>query len=436
MIISIISIGNELLKGTILNSNLADIGQNLLKIGLTPYFQATICDNKDDIVNFMNYSLTFSDILIITGGLGPTSDDITMKTIADYFNLELYQNQKVLENIKDWLRKKNLTPRNSNQSYFSDTEEYPRAKAEILSSDEKNTCAISKYNIKQTFVPLGSTIIQNLNGTAPGICIQHKNKVIYLLPGPPNEMLPMLENVIIPNISKSLHIKSYFRTIKTIGISESKLQEIVDKLNIANSKINIAYRATPEFCELTLCSANEQLLKATDQKLRNCFKNSALPTNYDDVVEPIIAFMKKNDFTMSTAESCTGGMIASKITDFAGVSSVFKGSCITYSNELKEKLLGVQQSTLLNHGAVSMECAIEMVNGLCKNLSVNAGIAVTGIAGPDGGSIDKPVGLVYIAVKLNDLIEVKQMNYTGDRKNIRIRTTSHALNMLRLLCIS
>ena len=410
MKISILSIGNELLKGTIVNSNTATIGKELFKLGVTPFFQATVNDSKEEINEILDYIVPFSDVIIITGGLGPTTDDLTIKTVADYFNLKLYENQNVIDNICERIKHRN--------------------------TDKANEIKISEQNLKQAFVPETSEVLMNDNGTAPGVFININNKKIFLLPGPPSEMKPMLCQQVVPEITSLIDNKLFFEIVTTIGVSESDLQGIVDDVIGTVPGIDIAYRANPGTCELTIYGCDRKLVNEQAKIIRGYLDSSVLLEGFTDIVEEIVFRLNKRNFTFATAESCTGGMIAARITDLPGVSSLFKGSCVVYSNETKHKLLGVKQQTIEKFGAVSYECAEEMVNGLCNRLNVDAGIAVTGIAGPDGGSEEKPVGLVYIAVKVQDSINIKKYVFNGNRNGVRIRTLFYSLDMLRRLLLN
>lgn len=403
--ISIISIGDELLKGKTLNTNLNDIGCELMKIGIIPEFQVTVKDKKDDIINILNYSLSKSNILIITGGLGPTTDDITVQTVADYFNLKVSINKNALKYLKEFLAKCKVT-------------------------------AISKNNLKQVYLPEKSKPIINHNGTAPGVFIEILGKTLFLLPGPPHELKAMLSNNVIPYI-KTLEIeKSYYETVYAMGISESDFQKIVsDTLGGNYNKFTISFRANPGLCELMILGHNKEEVKSAINKIKNTIKDFILSDDFSHPVEEIIYLFKKNGWTLATAESCTGGLISSIITDYPGVSAFFKGSCISYSNEIKQNILNVKNNTIEEFGAVSKETAKEMVEGLCNKFNVDAGIAVTGIAGPDGGTESKPVGLVFIAVKFFNKLNIKKYNFVGSREIIRERIVVTALNDLRKLII-
>lgn len=404
MKIAVISIGDELLKGTIENKNLAIIGKELKKMGIVPSLQMTIKDSKDDIIECLDYLNENFDIIISTGGLGPTDDDLTVKTFADYYGIKLYENRDVIKHIQNILNQKNKP--------------------------------ISRYNLTQAIVPEGCTIIDNPNGTAPGVFFEYKNQKIFLLPGPPYEMQPMISNHIIPYIKSNYdYNKTYFNSAYAVNFPESEIQRTVTEKIKPPENISVAYRAYNGVCEITFSSNSKKFTDEYFVKFKKLMGNYLLAENYTNLVEETISLLKKHNLTLSTAESCTAGMIGSKITDISGVSSIYKGGIISYSNEIKEHILGVKNSTLEKHGAVSRECAEEMVKCICSKFSTDAGISVTGIAGPDGGTEEKPVGLVYIAVKLYDHIVIEKCNFIGNRNRVRQRTTNKAIGMLRMLCI-
>lgn len=405
MKISIISTGNELLKGSIVNINLAIIGHELYKLGIVPIFGAIVQDTPKDITRTLEYILPISDIIIITGGLGPTRDDLTVKTIADYFNLKLYINQQIINEIKKFLG---------------------RQKKEL-----------SEENLKQAFIPKNSEFITNKNGTAPGIYIKINKKKIFLLPGPPNEMSPMLFKKILPVILAKQKQKAYYQIINVMCIAEAELQQIVSSVIPKKIKnLEIAYRVTPKSCELTLTSHNKKVVEQYKNKIRKKLGTSVLSPEYKNVVEEIASHLKKLNLTLATAESCTGGLIASKIIEIPGASEFFIGSIIAYNNKIKKQLLEVSQETLNKFGAVSEECVKEMALGLCKNLETDLGIAVTGIAGPAGETLNKPIGLVFIAINFRGKVNTKKINMPGNRNAIRENTTIEALEMIRQLCLS
>ena len=245
----------------------------------------------------------------------------------------------------------------------------------------------------------------------------------------------MLIEKVMPEINKDIKVKTYFEILTTVGIGESDLQARIDKISGSNPEIEFAYRAIPGTCELTIYGKAKNLIRNEADKIRKALGQSVLGNDFQNIAEEVASLLNKKKLLLSTAESCTGGMIASKITDISGSSSFFKGGTVVYSNELKINLLYVKPSTLDKFGAVSKECAEEMVRGLCNNLKTETGIAVTGIAGPDGGTEEKPVGLVYIAVKVLNEVLVKKIIFSGNRDIIRIRAVYSALDTLRRMLL-
>jgi nicotinamide-nucleotide amidase len=341
-------------------------------------------------------------MIILTGGLGPTTDDITVQSVANYFKLNIVQSSQALEELTDFL--------------------------------EFRGRKLSQENLKQTYIPKNSKIISNPNGTAPGIQLQNEDLTLFLLPGPPNELMPMFETYVLHHIQAQINEKIYFNSIYAVGVPESDFQRNVsDILGNNYNNFDIAFRANPGICELMISGKNKSEVDKAIIKIKEHYKTSILSQNFTHPAEEIAKLFSKNKWTLGTAESCTGGMIAAKITDISGVSSFFKGGCVVYSNELKEKLLTVTHRTLEKHGAVSPETAEEMLIGLCKNLEVDAGIITTGIAGPGGGTPEKPVGLVYIGIKFFDKILIKKYIMRGSREMIRERTVITAFDQLRKL---
>jgi len=405
MKIAVLNIGNELLNGTTNNTNLVAIGQELVKLGIPPILQIAINDTKEDIQNVLKFIENQNiDVIICSGGLGSTTDDITAETFADYFKLTLYTNENVIEHIKN-----------------------------IIGSNK----TLSFYNKKQAIVPEGATILTNKNGTAPGIRFFASNKTIFLLPGPTSELKPMLIEKVIPHVNSLCKNKIFFESVYTAGIAESEIQRIVTENIPESNDLYVAYRTEPGCCEISFSSPFHKLVLNSANKLKAILGTAVLKDGCKNVVEDVLLRLKEQKLSLGTAESCTGGMISLKITDIPGASAVFKGSVIAYSNEIKERLLNVKKLTLEKYGTVSAECALEMAEGCCSTLDTTASIAVTGIAGPSGGIPEKPVGLVFIAVKIKDKTAVISYNIKGDRTRIRtIASIHYALNELRKLLIT
>jgi len=403
--IYIISIGDELLKGFTLNTNLLDIGTLLNESGLILDGSIIIPDIKTSITEAIDCAINLgADIIITTGGLGPTVDDLTKETITKYLNLDLFTHPELLKSL---------------ERYWKD-----------------RTKPMSKNITSQAEIPNGADWYPNDCGTAPGIVLKcnlnkkepNREQYIIMLPGPPNELKPIFENHVIPFLSSLQSKKQYTKTVKVIALSESIVERRT--LNLIEQGQSIAYCASPEMVRLYITGTNQQALGNTEKMIREELKDNTLPDGIESTCEYIIQRLKTKKLTLSCAESCTGGLIASKITNTPGASELFKGSVVTYSNEWKEELLQVPKELLEKHGAVSSECALAMVDNLCSIYKSDVGISVTGIAGPSGGSAEKPVGLVYIAIKINNKSFVEKYIFHGDRSSIRRKTVSNAFNLL------
>lgn len=403
--IYIISIGDELLKGFTLNTNLLDMGALLNESGLVLDGSMIIPDTKTSITEAIDCAVNLgADIIITTGGLGPTIDDLTKGTIAKHLNLDLFTHPKLLKSL---------------ERYWKD-----------------RTKPMPKNISSQAELPVGADWFPNDVGTAAGIVLKcnlnekepDREQYIIMLPGPPNELKPMFKNHVIPFLNSLQPEKQSTKTVKVIALSESIVERRT--LHLIEQDQSIAYCASPEMVKLYLTGKDSKTLESTEQRIREELKGNILPKGIESTCEYIIQRLKAKKLTLSCAESCTGGLIASNITNTPGASELFKGSVVTYSNEWKEDLLQIPKELLEKHGAVSSECALAMVNNLCSIYKSDVGISVTGIAGPGGGSVEKPVGLVYIAVKINNKSFVEKYLFRGDRASIRRRTVVNAFNLL------
>lgn len=402
--VSLLSIGDELLKGSIVNSNAADIGRALLAFGVMPRCMLTVPDVERPILEALDYLFARSDIVVSTGGLGPTTDDITMEVVAKYFGLAVEMDFAV------------------------------RAKIEAYWNSRHLGRPIPENVFKQALKPVGAEVLRNDNGTAPGLAVRSGGKTIFLLPGPPWEAKPILEEQVVPAIRALNPEKLHFEVIPTYGVPESALQELVLKKIGSPHDVQVAYRATMGACELTLSGPDAETMRCHAKTMRDALGASATLSGQTDAVGEIAEFLTKRGWKLATAESCTGGWIAETITARPGVSAFFLGGAVAYANALKMSLLGVNAETLDREGAVSERCAREMAEGACRRLGADAAIAVTGIAGPDGGSPEKPVGLVYIATCLKGETIVTKSQFPGSREIIRRRALIKALDQLRRQC--
>jgi len=420
---SIITIGDELLIGQVIDTNSAWIAQELNKAGIFVKRRVAVGDNENDIRIALDEESQHVDIILITGGLGPTSDDITKPLLCKYFNGKMIVNEDALQNVKYLFEKVFKRP-------------------------------VTEVNLKQAEVPDVCTVIQNKRGTAPGMWFvqrtsdgEKKGKIFVSMPGVPNEMQGMMKTVIEKLKSRFELPVIIHKTLLTAGIGESMLAEqIKDFESALPSNIKLAYLPNYGMVRLRLTSSGyekdviEREIETQFETLKSLAKEY-LVTDEDEPMEKVIGkLLSARNETMSTAESCTGGYIAHLITSIPGSSKYFKGSVVSYDNEVKENVLNVSDETLQTFGAVSEETVKEMLKGALDVLKTNYAIAVSGIMGPDGGSAEKPVGTVWIAVGSKSFdklrIETQKLNLRFDRmRNIQI-TSMNALNLLRKLILS
>ena len=402
----IITVGTEILLGDIVNTNSQFLANELASLGLEVYYQGTVGDNESRLLSTLEESLKRSDIVITTGGLGPTKDDITKEMAAKCFEQELVLHDDIWENIKSYFEKLGINPTENNK--------------------------------KQAYFPKDCIILDNPNGTAPGAVLKKDNKMIILLPGPPKEMMPMFNNEAKPYLQSLTDFKLISRTLRFIGIGESSLEEKL--IDLIDNQSNPTIAPYAKDGEVTIrITAKSKCEKAANKLIDNVeneikYRAGKYLYGYDETTleETVAKLLVKNNMTIAVSESCTGGMVSSKLIDYPGISQSFIEGCVTYSNEAKMNRLGVKKETLDKYGAVSEETAVEMAKGISKNLNTDIGLSTTGIAGPGGGTDEKPVGLVYIGIYINGKVKVKKCNFTGSREKIRNRANNEALNLLRL----
>ncbi len=409
---SIITIGDELLIGQVIDTNSAWIAQELNKIGILVKRRVAVGDTWDEIWKALDEESAHSSIILITGGLGPTADDITKPLLCKYFNGKMIVNDAALKNVIHLFEnifKRPITPR----------------------------------NLKQAEIPDTAKVLINPRGTAPGMWFEKEGNLFISMPGVPHEMKGIMEEEVLPAFSKKFDLPHIaHKTLATFGIGESTLADMIQDFEEAlPTHIKLAY--LPNFgivrLRLTSIGANKEIVENELNKkfttLQELVKEY-LVTNKDEPMERVLGslLLKRNE-TVSTAESCTGGYIAHLLTSIPGSSGFYEGSMITYSYKAKEDLLQVKNETLINKGAVSEEVVKEMAEGLLQNLKTTYAIAVSGIMGPDGGMPDKPTGTVWVAVGDNKKIITKKFHFRFDRqKNIQL-TAMNALNLLRMFII-
>ena len=411
MITELISVGTEILLGNIVNTNSAYLSEKCALLGLSVYYQDVVGDNEGRMRDVIRTALDRSDVVILTGGLGPTEDDITKEVTADLMGMPLKEDSHSRKLIDKYLK------------------EY-----------EKNNPQrrITKNNYKQAMVPKGAIVLDNHNGTAPGLILEKKGKTAILLPGPPNEMKPMFEEYIVPYLQKNQPEIIVSQMVKISGIGESQVAEEIQDLIESQTNPTIApYAKTGEVhLRVTASAENEKackkLIKPVVKELKKRFGENIFATDESKTLEEaVIDLLKEKDLKLSLAESLTGGMIAQRIVNVSGASDVFGYGFVTYSNKAKHKCLGVKKSTLKEKGAVSAKCAREMAKGACKESGADISISVTGLAGPGGGTKETPVGTVFMGCCYEGRTIAKEFHFTGNRMRIREQTTAHALAMLR-----
>ena len=406
--IAVICIGDELLKGAVVNTNLASIGVRLLALGVVPVSSVEVPDRRDDILAALDFSLARAEIVITSGGLGPTADDVTKEYIASRCGLRLEEDGAAALNImKHWKMR-------------HPSEEIP------------------PRVFNQALVPHGAKILQNDCGTAPGLILktpdtdEFPDRTIIMLPGPPNELCPMMDASVVPYLKKTLKHFTFTREFHVAGITENTVEErMLPVIARCHSQLSVAYCATAQFVRLFLTSESPEIMESAIQSVQELFAAELLADDADSLSHEILHLLEERGETLALAESCTGGLAAKLLTDIPGSSAVFAGGVVTYSDESKTALLGVPAETVRKFGAVSRETARAMVDGLAKAVPSDAAIALTGIAGPGGATIGKPVGLVFAAIRYKERTEVFELRLRRTREQIRERAVAGAFFRLR-----
>lgn len=411
MIVELLSVGTELLLGNIINTNAAYLAEQCASLGLSVYYQTVVGDNPERLEEAMKLALSRSDIVMMTGGLGPTKDDLTKETAARLAKAELVEDAHTRECITKYFKK-------------------------------RKTKKITENNWKQALVPKGAIIIDNANGTAPGLIMEIKKKDtvkrMILMPGPPNELYPMFQNDIYPYLNKLTPDIISSVTAKISGLGESLVEtEIADLIEKQDNPTIAPYAKTNEVHLRVTAKASDEkkagaMIKPVIKELKKRFGHYLYTTDVNETLEDVVVKMlAERKMTIATAESCTGGLLTSRLVNVPGASEVLKAGLVTYSNKAKQKLIDVQKTTLKKHGAVSEKVAKEMANGCASKMKADVGIALTGIAGPDGGTPEKPVGLVYAACYVNGNTKVVELRLTGNRQKIREYAAAKALGLVR-----
>lgn len=406
MTVEIIAVGTEILLGNIVNTNAAYLAEKCAALGLSCYHQDVVGDNEERLSETLKQALSRSDIVLLSGGLGPTQDDLTKEVAAKVCGKELYLHEPSKEAIRQFFAERKLE--------------------------------ITENNWKQAMVPEGCIVVENPGGTAPGIIIAENGKHVVLMPGPPGELIPMFERSIMPYLAGLTNGVIYSQTVKICGVGESKAESMIEDLVDAQKNPTIAtYAKTGEVhLRVTSTAPDEKeakkLVKPVVKELKGRFGNHVYTTDNDVTLEKaVVDLLMANKLTACTVESCTGGMLSARLINVPGVSEVFKSGYVTYSNKSKRRLLGIKKNLLMKHGAVSEQIAREMAKTAAALARTDVSVSTTGIAGPDGGTPEKPVGLVYIGCNVCGKITVKECHFHGSREKIRESTVAAALSLMR-----
>lgn len=397
----IIAVGNEVVMGHTINTNAGHIAKELQTIGIMPKYHTAICDEAETIKEALGIALKRSEVIILTGGLGPTKDDLTKETVCDFLGQELIMQQDALETIV----------------------EYFKSMKRVMSENNK----------KQALFPKEAYVLPNHHGTAPGCILKHGDAYVVLLPGPPKEMQPMFKEYVMPYFKKMM--TTHYKTIdvRLFGIGESAMAEkISDLLGEFEWGTVAPYIGGYEVVVRIVAKGKteEEAMKLAEDgknKIETRLREYVIGYNEDKLEEQILECLKKHDYTVATVESCTGGLLAGTLVNCSGISTYFEEGMVTYSNEAKTKLVGVSPQTLASVGAVSEETAREMAEGVKRVTGATIGLSTTGIAGPTGATKEKPVGLVYIGIALPDKTYVYELHLKGTRAQIREKTVKTVL---------
>ncbi len=403
----ILSVGTELLLGHTIDTNAAAVSRTLADLGIPLTRRVTVGDNRDRLLDALRAASTRANLIVTTGGLGPTPDDLTKETLAEAFGDELVEDAKTAEALRTFFQRQGF--------------------------------AFAESNLKQALVFRSGFLLPNSHGTAPGAVMEKDGVTAICLPGPPREMLPMLEEQVVPYLREKLGEEArvfHSRFLRLVGIGESLATEkVADLLDSENPTVAPVLRGMEPSFRITARASDadmaRRLVAEMEPRLRERIGAYVYGVDDETLESVLVRELKERGVTVATAESCTGGLVGHRITNVPGSSSVYPGGIVSYANAAKESLLGVKSETLAAHGAVSEPVAREMAEGVRRLLSADYGVALTGVAGPDGGTEEKPVGLVWLAVADGDETVVERRQFGGRREDIKTRAAQAALNLLR-----
>jgi nicotinamide-nucleotide amidase len=400
----VLTIGTELLLGQILDTNALYLGKKLAEVGVNLYYKTTVGDNIARVKEALGVACNRAELIIITGGLGPTVDDITRQAVAEFTGNELALDGPSLKFIEKRFASRNIQ--------------------------------MSDNNKLQAYFPAGSIILENPNGTAPGFIVEYKSKIIAAMPGVPAEMYPMMESGIIPFIIKKMggsHQVIRSKSLRVIGLGESRVDEKIQDLFRESTNPTIGVYAHADHIEIRLTSKADddaqafKLIEGLKQKVYGRLPDNIYGEDEKTLESMTAVVLTEKKLTISTAESCTAGLLAARLTSTAGSSKYYTGGINSYANEAKTGVLGVPENVIRDFGAVSQECAASMAQRVRLVFKTDIGVSITGIAGPDGGTAVKPVGLVYIGIDISGTVKTYKYIFPGNREGIRNRAAQTAL---------
>lgn len=406
MKVEVISIGDELLIGQTVNTNASWMGMALRDIGANIDYGTVIRDEKSMMRDAFDLAFSRVDVVLVTGGLGPTKDDITKKVLCEYFGTELVQNDEVLAHVRGFF--------------------------------ESRGRKMLDVNILQAHVPSNATVLHNNFGTAPGMWFEHEGKILVSMPGVPYEMKSIMTDHLIPRLEDRFELdKLYYKTLQIQGMGESYIAELIKDIEeeLRTDELSLAYLPSPGLVRLRVSakdtSVNREKIQGYISRIEDLLPKHAFGYEDDSLPEVIGKLLRDRGETVTTIESCTGGAVAAAITSIPGASDYFHGATVTYSDAIKSGVVGVESKTLKQFGAVSQQTVEEMAHGGRKLMNATYGVALSGIAGPEGGTDEKPVGTVWIAIATSEGVFSKKCLFEKDRsRNIR-RSVLTALNLLR-----
>lgn len=407
----VVSVGTELLLGQIVDTNAAYLARVLSELGISVYRRVTVGDNMERLLAALRQALADSDVVFTIGGLGPTMDDITRDGLAEAMGDPLRFDEAIAERLREFFIRRN---------------------APVLES-----------NLRQAMVPVSGRPLDNPNGTAPGLLFERNGKIGIALPGPPNEFIPLVDDHVVPYLRAKTGNVGTIRSLvlRVAGVGESLVEDRIKDLMLDANPTVAPYAKVGEVHLRVTARADtaeeaDRLIAARAALVRERLGNAIYGEGDAAIEKAVVTLLAQKGETVATAESCTGGLVAQRITEVPGSSAVFPGGVVAYSNPAKTDLVEVSPELIARHGAVSPEVAQALAEGVRRRFQTTYGIGITGVAGPDGGTPDKPVGLVYIAVAEEGTCQVEQANFIGSRQVVRTRSAQTALNLVRLRALN